>query len=244
MRGSDPIFTFKTGDHTCVFYSDLEGLLEVLTPYVLEGLKNNQRCLCAQRADTLEALAADLQFLGVDVKKETRRGALELYDADRIYVPDGRFEPSTMITLLERSVRDSVGAGFSGFRAAGDLAWAVEGHNECDRLIEYEEMVDRWFPGKPIVGLCQYAIREFTPRTLDAAMNAHSKILDMSVSTNASLQIRDSRCDAEIIRDTGTWPPVYRYVVELESGDVFRGKSADCADTLKLVEDLIAAQSQ
>jgi len=36
----DSLFQFKHGDHTCVFYSAITSLLEILTPYIVEGLRN------------------------------------------------------------------------------------------------------------------------------------------------------------------------------------------------------------
>jgi hypothetical protein len=33
------------GLHACHFYSDRQHLLETLVPYVLAGLRNNERCL-------------------------------------------------------------------------------------------------------------------------------------------------------------------------------------------------------
>jgi hypothetical protein len=33
-----PLFQFRHGDHLCVFYRSEDALLEVLTPYVAEGI--------------------------------------------------------------------------------------------------------------------------------------------------------------------------------------------------------------
>ncbi len=36
--------------------------------------------------------------------------------------------------------------GFAGLRTAGEMGWAMRGHNECDEILEYEKLVEKWFP--------------------------------------------------------------------------------------------------
>src|ERR1700685_1027862 len=104
MRRNNSLFRFQHGDHACVFYSDVNSLLEVLTPYIAEGLRNNERCFLAQKTDTLRALANDLRFLGVDVDREMKRGALELHTTNEVYFNNMRFDPERLMVLLERSI--------------------------------------------------------------------------------------------------------------------------------------------
>jgi hypothetical protein len=191
MERTEPLFTFKQGDHTCVFYWDLEGLLEVLTPYIAEGLRSNERCFCAQRPETLAALRNDLRYIGVDVEDEQRRGALELHAPDEVYFREQRFDPDSLLQILENSIYDAEKRGFSGFRTAGELSWAVEGRDECDRLIEYEHSVQKLYPGKPVMGLCLYPITMFDREVLDRVVLAHGTCLDQRQSnpTKANLEL-------------------------------------------------------
>lgn len=243
MLDVDPLFSFRNGDHTCVFYSDIESLLEVLTPYIVEGLLNNQRCFCAQTPEILSALANDLRVLGIDPEQEARRGKIELHTVNDVYFPERRFEPPALMDLLNQAIEDSVRSGFSGLRTAGDLGWAVNGRNECDRLIDYEKRVQAAFPTMPALGICQYPIGSFDREVLNRVIRAHSKVLDAIVpGAGASLHIRNATCEAEIIRDKRASGPTYRYVVELQSGDVFWGHSADFDSALRSVEDLLAVQ--
>lgn len=218
----DSLFQFKHGDHTCVFYSDITSLLEILTPYIVEGLRNNERCFCAQRPEVLRALSNDLSFLGISVDREVKRGALELHTTNEVYFPNMRFEPVVLMELLERSIEDSVRAGFTGFRPAGDLSWAVEGRDECDRLIDYEQLVEASYPGKPVHGICQYPVKRFKLEVLKRVIDAHRKVIDNSgtTSSNVSLSIRDSNCDAEIVVNKLTVQPSYQFVVERHRGDI------------------------
>jgi len=238
MRPSDPIFNFRHGDHTCVFYWDLDGLSEILTPYIFEGLRRNERCFCAQKPETLKALCDDLRFLGVNVEKEQRRGALELHTTNEVYFHDMRFEPDALMDLLERSIEESVRSGFSAFRTAGELSWAVEGRDECDRLVAYEQKVQASYPGKPAVGMCMYPIRSFEKPVLDRVVAAHNKVVrsGQQGSSTASLHIHWPERKAEIVTNKSVRSP-YHYVVEGQGGEILSwGKSADFDGALKLAE--------
>jgi hypothetical protein len=238
MRRSDPIFNFKHGDHTCVFYWDLDGLSEILTPYIFEGLRRNEKCFCAQKPETLKALCDDLRFLGVNVEKEQKRGALDLHTTNEVYFHNMKFEPTALMELLEHSIEAAVQSGFSCFRTAGELSWAVEGRDECDRLVEYEQMVQASYPGKPAVGMCMYPIRSFEKPVLDQVVAAHNKVVrsGQQGSSTASLHIRWPERKAEIVTNKSV-PSPYHYVVESHAGDILSwGKSPDFEGALESAE--------
>jgi hypothetical protein len=244
MRRNNSLFRFQRGDHACVFYSDTNSLMDVLTPYVAEGLRNGERCFLAQKPDTLRALTNDLRFLGVDIEHEVKRGALELHTTSEVYFNNKQFDPEGLMGLLERSVEESVRQGFSAFRTAGELSWAVEGRNDCDQLMGYEEMVQASYPGKPAVGICQYSIRSFPPDVLDRVVERHGKVLDFdgAGATHASLRIRRGLCEAEICTNKKADAPAYQYVIHRQDGEILHwGKEPDFDGALRSVENLIAA---
>ncbi len=71
-------------------------------------------------------------------------------------------------------IDEAVLSGFSASRTAGELSWAVEGRDECDRLVAYEQKVQASYPRKRAAGMCMYPIRSFekwfsiewSPRTI------------------------------------------------------------------------------
>jgi len=235
------LFSFKHGDHTCVLYGDQRSLLDVLTPYVADGLRKNERCFCAQKPETLRALALDLQFLGIDIDKEVQRGRLELHTTNEVYFRSNRFEPEMLLDLLLRSVDDSARQGFGALRTAGELSWAVQGRGNCDRLVGYEEAVQAAYPGKRVLGICQYPLKDVPPPVLDRIVRAHSKILKAADTRIASLCIAGPGCEAEIVTDRLTVRPAYQYVVQLRNGEHLWGNSEDFSDALQAVEDLMTS---
>jgi hypothetical protein len=177
MFRESSLFQFKNGDHTCVFYRTDRELMEVLTPYVADGLRRGERVFCAQRPEILKRLTNDLIFLGLNPDYERERGALDLCTENDVYFPQHRFEPEAMMEMLIRSIGQARAAGFTSFRSAGEMSWAVRGRNECDQVVGYEKLVEEYYPGKPAIGLCQYAMEEFEPEVLKSVLAAHQMLI-------------------------------------------------------------------
>jgi hypothetical protein len=211
-----PIFQFNHEDHICVFYRSEEALLSVLTPYVAEGLRKQEKCFLVQKKRIFHKLLYGLQFIGVDTDAEIARGAIEFHSESDAYLPNGKFEPADMMNMLTMAIADAVRQGFTGFRSAGELSWAVEGRNACDQLLGYEEMVKAAYPGKPATGMCQYPIDSFPADVLAAVIESHKlSVVDQGKhSLFASIGINYLSYSAEIVADKYVLRPTYSYVVE------------------------------
>src|ERR1700744_163853 len=122
MLPQAPLFQVRHGDHICVFYRTDTALLEILTPYIAEGLRKGERCFCVQSNEVTRRLTLDLQFIGVNVEREIARGALEFHSENEIYFENGSFDGEAMIRRLMRAVEESVSAGYTCFRSAGELS--------------------------------------------------------------------------------------------------------------------------
>ena len=142
------LFRFTHGDHACVFYRSENALMEVLTPYVAEGLRLGERCFCIEKPDIRTRLLSDLRSLGFDTDDLMRRGALEIRSSDEVYVPNFKFDPGAMIDMAMGLLNDALDRGFSAFRGAGDLSWAIEGRDDCKPLLQYEDLVNAYHPRK------------------------------------------------------------------------------------------------
>ncbi len=237
------LFQFKHGEHICVFYRSEDDLLEVLSPYVAQGILRGERCFCAQKPETLKRLIYDLRFLGIDVDREIARGALEMHTEDHTYFPNGAFEPSTMMDMLLHSITAAQDKGFAGLRTAGEMSWAVRGRNACDQIIEYEAMVEKGFPGKPVIGLCQYAVNDFAPEVLEAVLENHKMNLADTTpgSMHSSLCLRQGRCSVEIVVDKLVVDPPHYYVVQRhrKSEVLGWGVAPTFDDAARLAEQLV-----
>ena len=215
MARQGPLFRFKHGDHACIFYHSDDSLMEVLTPYVAEGLNQGERCFGAQKPHILQRLYSELDLLGIDIGRELKRGSLEFHREDEVYFPKGFFEPAVMMDMLLQSIDDAAARGFSGFRTAGDLSWAMRGWNMCDQILGYEAMVDRCYPGRTATGICQYPVEEFPPKILEEVLRAHRLHLAANPDeAYRTMHVRYPRFSGEIVANRFEQNPYYYYVVE------------------------------
>jgi MEDS: MEthanogen/methylotroph, DcmR Sensory domain len=217
----EPLFRFEHGDHACIFYQSEDSLTDVLLSYLVEGLAKQEKCFCVQKPHIVQRVCYELRLADINVEKEMRRGALEFHSEAETYHASGKFRPAAMIELLKESIDASVKQGFSGFRSAGDLAWGLEDHGDCKKVLDYERRVARSFSGRPLTGLCQYPIKALSKKTLAALVETHTvNVVDPSPrSMYAWIQLRMKGFVAEIVTDRFVRQPEYSYLVRHADSD-------------------------
>lgn len=200
-----------------MFYPSEDSLLDVLTPHVAEGLRRGERCFCVQKPHIARRLLSELRFLSFNTDEVQRSGALEIHSDEKAYLTGGKFQPRAMLDMLMRSLNGALQQGFPGFRTAGDLSWAIEGRNECAQLLDYEGLVNAYYPGRPVVGLCQYDTNAFAPRMLDSVVAKHGLCVTDSLlsSPNYScISIRNGNFWHDVVADKLSVAPNFYYVAQ------------------------------
>src|SRR6185312_8984274 len=249
LRSVSSLVQFKRGDHICIFYRDEPSLVNTLVHYLVAGLRRHERCFCVQKPHIIPQLLQGLGALGVNTDPEIQLGALEVHTDNEFYFSSGRFEPQALMDSLEQSIQDALALGFTGMRTAGELSWAIDGcHGDqtvlCDQIVGYEQMVERSFPGKPVIGVCQYAANLFPPDVLRQVLDAHRiAIEETMVSVNHStLTLRSGNFLADIVTDRISPGAAFHYVVQhRSSNDVLSwGQESTIAAAIQTSENIMA----
>ncbi|HTL48025.1 MAG TPA: MEDS domain-containing protein, partial [Verrucomicrobiae bacterium] len=160
------------GHHACLFYKNIEVAIPITIEFIKIGLERNERCLYLADPLTLAALKRQLSHV-LDVEREASRGALQL-SSERHHLVDGRFDGANMIGLLEKGVKGALKAGFAGLRAAGDVIWELGSDIDMGKLAHYEAVLDKFFTGQKLTGLCQYNCNVFEHDCLCRSLTAHN----------------------------------------------------------------------
>lgn len=165
--------TFQPGDHACGLYSSTRGLATTVGRFLAVGLGRGERAWYVASGDEDRAVRSALRTEGVDVDAAISRGALRLIRAHEAYLIHGRFDPEATVRVFNDAIEESFAAGFSGFRAAAEMSWALESDDGLDRLITYEALLRTLFASCRAIGLCLYHRRRMPLAVIDGALATH-----------------------------------------------------------------------
>ena len=118
-----PGLDLQAGDHICAFYSgpERDG---ILVPFLLEGLKDGDKCVCVVDATDLDGLMASLQAPLASDFLERRQ--LEFYTSESTYLAGGAFVPSRMMEFWDDNIRSALGeGGYTFVRLVGEMSWGL-----------------------------------------------------------------------------------------------------------------------
>ena len=160
------------GDHVGFFFKTNEERLSFVIPYIMNGLRNFERCVYIADENTVPAIRAEFERAGVDIDRATSTGALSVVSKYDTYLRHGMFEPDRMISDLDRDVRFALQNGFWGLRVTGEMSWALDLPSALGRLCEYEQELGRRWPTQ-LAGLCQYNETLFASDVVERMVGCH-----------------------------------------------------------------------
>ena len=134
----------ELGWHFCQFYRDDTQLLNMVAPYLAEGLRNDESCFWVlPTSTTFEAACDALSSSLDDVDAYLDSGRLELgFHQDWYLDRSGRLKSFEEISgALLRKQDQALSKGLRFLRAAGDTGW-VSGTEQSKHFIDYEMKVN------------------------------------------------------------------------------------------------------
>jgi signal transduction histidine kinase len=182
---AEQIGSIGQGEHLCLVYEDAADQLAAVVPYVAEGLRRGEQCVYLADDRSAGVVAAALHDGGVDVAAQREGGALVFITKHDAYLRDGVFRPQQTIAFLRESVAQARADGWSGVRLAGEMTWALDGGADAQQLVEYEALLNDFFPESGALGLCQYNRRRFPGETIYDVLCTHPvAVIDAQLCPN------------------------------------------------------------
>ncbi len=124
-------------------------------------------------ARTAVTILGYLRDDGLDVEPYLAGGQFQILSRDDAYTREGMFDPDGMIALLHAETQQALAEGYSALRVTGEMTWALRGLPGSERLMEYENKLNEFFPGSQCLAVCQYDQRRFDPAVLLDVLAAH-----------------------------------------------------------------------
>lgn len=144
-----------------------------MVPFFIDGLARKERCFWIADDRTVEEVKTFLHQAGIDIAEELRRENFTIVTKRETYLQDGEFDPHKMIGIMAGVLADAMSKGFKGLRSSGEMTWALGNDKGSDRAMEYEALLNDFFPGKPWVAICQYNQKRFEPAIILDVLRTH-----------------------------------------------------------------------
>ena len=160
------------GDHLCQLYGSEREHRAVLVPFLRRGLMVNEKVVHLADVGPPELILSYLQYDGVDVAPYLDRGQLSVRTTEETYLRQGFFDPEETIGFVGAETRQALSEGYPALRLSGEMGWALRGSPGCERLIDYEAMLNRVFPTN-CLAMCQYDRSRFDSSLLLDVLRTH-----------------------------------------------------------------------
>jgi hypothetical protein len=118
-----------------------------------------------------------LTAAAIPVDELVEKRQLVIMTAREAYLKDGTFDPEKMVAMLREESEKAKADGYRAMRCTGEMTWALSGEPGCERLVEYESVLNRFFPDSTCYGVCQYDRRRFDSELLIDILHTHPQVL-------------------------------------------------------------------
>jgi hypothetical protein len=162
------------GSHLCALYSGPDERDATLFPYLQEGLRVGDDCLCL--VDGIEVgMVLDRLLEQVDAEG-VQRVELRVDRAPDVYLESGAFSADRMTAFLEESVDAIAGDPSRRLRATGEMSWVLPNPPGADELFVYESAINRVAERSTAVFLCLYDLDQFGNDMIIEVLRTHPKV--------------------------------------------------------------------
>ena len=176
--GVGPIET-SPGAHICAFYRGPKDRDDLLIPYLEEGIRNGEKCLCLIDSSGPEEIWDSLSCGPRCGSAGDTVQQVEVLRSTESYLRHGRFDTDEMISWLTENVTAALTTDqFPLVRAAGEMSWALRAFPGVGELFYYESQLNKYTARIPRqVLFCMYDLDRVSGSMVIDAMRTHPRVL-------------------------------------------------------------------
>ena len=168
---------FPEGTHMCLIYDNDSQCRKIISRFLSGGLASGEQVGYFADSSTPEEVRYWLKEMGVSVPNEGPGGPFNVYTAEKVYCPCGKFVPSEMLAKLKDFYTTAITDGYKGVRVSGEMSWALKNIPGSECLMEYEALVNTILEEYPVTPICQYDARRFNGTTLLNVLRVHPMMI-------------------------------------------------------------------
>lgn len=163
------------GSHICVFYSDPATRDEVVMPFLAQGLRTGEKCICVLASSGPKEVLARLGHQ-VDLDLSVTRGQLELSTPADAYLRTGKFAPDDMFSFWKEAAAEAEAADYGIARAVGEMPRELDGDGRR-QFMRYEARLTEFIADLPALILCLYDLRLSGAEVLMDVLRTHPMVV-------------------------------------------------------------------
>jgi PAS domain S-box-containing protein len=213
--GIDIIGDVPWGARVCLFYRNVEELINILVPYFKTGLKNNECCLWITSEPLNKEVAEKaLRRAMFNLDKYLEKGQIEIIPYSQWYFKDGSLDLPRVVDNWFMKVNRAIAHGYDGLRSTFDMNWLEK--KDWQRFMEFERG-DKDNAHKKIT-ICSYSLEKCgAPEIIDAVSNHQFAIINRGGKWDSiekyernrmelalDKRVKELRCLYDIASITGT----------------------------------------
>jgi len=192
--------------HYCQLYETKQDLLDILVPYFVEGLLNNEFCLWVTSAP-LEAAEAkqSLSEAIPNLDKYLLSGQLEIISYEKWYLSCDKFDGDRVFQGWVDKETFALNNGFKGLRLTGNVSWLKQ--SSWSSFIDYEASINSVIDHHNIIALCTYCLLNCTGTNVTDVISNHAGTLMKQAEKWVLIENAAKRRNAEQkIRELARFP--------------------------------------
>ena len=168
--------TVPRGTHICAFYRGDQGLDDIVLPFLAEGIRAQDKCICIlESADPPDVLARLGQHVEVGSSVDT--GQLELATPATAYLRSGTFSAEGMLSYWQEAEAAQADEGFSLTRATGEMPSVLNQPAGRPEFMRYEAKLNEVIRNYAQVILCLYDLDRYGAEVLMDTLRTHPRVV-------------------------------------------------------------------
>jgi len=173
--GIDVIDLLRWGSHIAQLYEGKDEIPEVVAPYIVKGLEQNELCLWVISDITKSEARDAIMKVVPGIETYLNNGQLEILSYEDWYLVEGHFDGQLLLDASSKKCRDAISSGYSGLRVAGATCW-LDRH-DWDSFIDFENLMNKAISNQKFLVVCSFKKSECAKNKIDDVMNTHKYVL-------------------------------------------------------------------
>ena len=165
------------GTHFCLFYQTKQDLIDVLVPYLKEGLENNEYCLWVTSEPLHPKEAKKTMRSRIkNFDSYTKKNQIDIISYSEWYLANNEFKSERVLNGWIEKCNSARAQGFEGLRLTGNTFWLEK--KDWKSFMDYEGDVNSVITAYKMIALCTYSLDKCGAfEILDAVRNHQFAII-------------------------------------------------------------------